>query len=265
MGSSPARHQLEPGFVLHQRPYRDTSLIVDLFTESYGRISVVARGVRKAKSRLAPLLQPFQPLLVSWLARGELGTLTAAESKGVPFILAPRVLVSGFYINELLVRLLHRDDPHTDLFQAYLNVLQKLSTLSTESQSSVDEQIALRGFEVQLLNELGYALILDHEVKDGMPLIPDTLYHYFLEQGPLFIDEHQVRNVMNHHASLKDNNFVRIHGKSLLDLALGTFRDAGSLRESKRLMRAALVVHLGSKPLHSRSLLSGLRAPGFKS
>ncbi|MBL1261188.1 MAG: DNA repair protein RecO [Thiotrichaceae bacterium] len=261
---SPARHQLEPAFVLHQRPYRDTSLIVDLFTENYGRISVVARGVRKAKSRLSPLLQPFQPLLISWVSRGELGTLTAAENNGVPFILNPRVLISGFYINELLVRLLHHDDPHTDLFQDYFNVLKKLSTLST-SQLLVDEQIALRGFEIQLLNELGYALILDHEVKSGMPLVPDTLYHYFLEQGPLFIDEYQVKHVMDYHESLKGNDFVKIHGKSLLDLAQGTFRDASSLRESKRLMRAALAVYLGSKPLHSRSLLNGLRDSKFKS
>jgi len=260
----PARHQLESAFVLHQRPYRDSSLIVDLFTENHGRISVVARGVRKAKSRLAPLLQPFQPLLISWFARGELGTLTAAESNGPPFILNPRVLISGFYINELLVRLVHRDDPHMDLFQAYLNVLQKLSTLPA-SQFLLDEQIALRGFEVDLLNELGYALILDHEIKDGMPLMPDTLYHYFLEQGPQFIDEHQVRKVIGHHISSTGNDVVKIHGKSLLDLALGTFRDASSLRESKRLMRAALAVHLGSKPLHSRSLLNRLRDPSFKS
>ncbi|MCF6323690.1 MAG: DNA repair protein RecO [Gammaproteobacteria bacterium] len=263
MGPS-VRHQLEPGFVLHQRPYRDTSLIVDLFTESQGRVSVVARGVRKPKSRLSPLLQPFQPLLISWTARGELGTLIAAESNGIPFILNPRVLVSGFYINELLVRLLHRDDPYTDLFQAYFNVLQTLSTLSA-SQFVVDQQVALRTFEVHLLNELGYALILGHEVKDGMPLKAETLYHYFLDQGPLLIDEHQVKNVSNHHISSKANNFVRIHGKSLLDLAQGTFRDARSLRESKRLMRAALAVHLGSKPLHSRSLLNELRQPSIKS
>ncbi len=254
---SPVRKQLELGFVLHQRPYRDTSLIVDLFTAEHGRVSVVARGVRKAKSRLAPLLQPFQPLLVSWVARGELGTLTSVESNGVPFILNRRVLISGFYINELLVRLLHRDDPHSELYQGYLLALQHLSALPV-SQTSAAEQATLRHFEMTLLNELGYALILDHEVQSGTALNDETLYHYFFDQGPVFIDEHQIRNTIALHSSSNGNDFVRIHGKSLLDLARGEFRDSCSLRECKRLMRAVLAVHLGSKPLHSRDLLNGL-------
>jgi len=261
---SPSRHQLEPGFVLHQRPYRDTSLIVDLFTASQGRISVVARGVRKAKSRLAPLLQPFQPLLVSWVARGELGTLTAVESDGVPFILNRRVLISGFYVNELLVRLLHRDDPHPDLFKAYLDVLQHLSALQLSSAKvSIDEQVSLRWFEKQLLDELGYALVLDHEVSSGEGIRDDALYHYYLEQGPVLVESPQSENMLNTGSS-GERDFVRIHGKSLFDIARGVFRDEVSLRESKRLMRAALAVHLGTKPLHSRELLNGLRAPNFK-
>ncbi len=259
---SPIRHHLQPGFVLHQRAYRDTSMIVDFFTVSHGRISVVARGVRKAKSRLAPLLQPFQPLLLSWVARGELGTLTAVESNGVPLMLNRRVLISGFYINELLVRLLHRDDPHTELFQAYLEVLQQLAALQySQLQVPTDEQVALRGFEKQLLHELGYALILDHDVVSGAPLSDDALYHYYLDQGPMLFDEEQMGSVFaqNSQSRARARDVVRLHGRSLLDLAHGVFRDNRSLRESKRLMRAALGVHLGSKPLYSRMLLSGLQ------
>jgi len=259
VGSS-IRHHLQPGFVLHQRPYRDTSMIVDFFIASHGRVSVVARGVRKAKSRLAPLLQPFQPLLISWVARGELGTLTAVESNGVPFMLNRRVLISGFYVNELLVRLLHRDDPHTDLFQAYLQVLQQLASIEyLLQQVSIDEQVALRAFERQLLHELGYALILDYDVSSGAALNDDALYHYHLDQGPMLVDETQAVHQLMHHGSLRGGKVIKLHGKSLLDLAQGVFRDNCTLRESKRLMRAALGVHLGSKPLHSRGLLNGLQ------
>ncbi len=246
--------------MLHQRPYRDTSMIVDFFTVSHGRISVVARGVRKAKSRLAPLLQPFQPLLLSWVARGELGTLTAVESDGVPFMLNRRVLISGFYINELLVRLLHRYDPHTELFNSYLEVLQRLAALQyLQLQVPVDEQVALRGFEKQLLHELGYALILDHDVVSGAALSDDALYLYYLDQGPMLFNEEQMGGVSARNSQSQGRDVVRLHGKSLLDLAQGFFRDSRSLRESKRLMRAALGIHLGSKPLYSRSLLSGLQ------
>ncbi len=259
MGAT-TRQQLQSGFVLHQRPYRDTSLIVDFFIRSHGRISVVARGVRKAKSRLAPLLQPFQPLLVSWVARSELGTLTALESNGTPFIMNRRVLISALYINELLVRLLHRDDPHAALFQAYLNALQQLAALEhLAHQVSIDEQVALRSFERHLLLELGYALVLDHDVVSGTALDENALYHYYLNQGPVLIDDAQMAPQLSPHTLQQKSSVIKLHGKSMLDLAQGKFRDDCSLRESKRLMRAALAVHLGNKPLHSRTLLNGLR------
>lgn len=259
---SPNRHLLEPGFVLHQRAYRNTSMIVDLFTTSHGRISVVARGVRKAKSRLAPLIQPFQPLLISWLARGELGTLTALESNGVPFMLDRRVLISGFYINELMVRLLHRDDPHADLFHAYLEVLQQLAKLQyLDEKAPADEQAALRKFEKQLLYELGYALVLDHEVVNGSVLSEEALYHYHLDQGPVLVNETEIALETSLNSPSYKDDVIRLHGKSLLDLAKGDFSDKRSLREIKRLMRAALAVHLGSKPLNSRAMLSGLQTP----
>jgi len=264
---SPVRHLLQPGFVLHQRAYRDTSLIVDLFTASHGRISVVARGVRKKKSRLAPLLQPFQPLLVSWVSRGELGTLTAAESNGVPIMLNRRLLISGFYLNELIVRLLHRYDPHAELYQVYLEVLQQLASLQQmKLQTPVDEQVVLRQFEKQLLHELGYGLVLDHDVESGEPLHDERLYHYYLDQGPVMLNpivlnkDHEAWSAVRNSLQ-RGQGVIKIHGASLLDLAHGNFRDRTSLRESKRLMRAALAVHLGSKPLHSRGLLSRLPPP----
>lgn len=257
---TPIRHLLQPGFVLHQRAYRDTSLIVDLFTVSHGRVTVVARGVRKPKSRLAPLLQPFQPLLLSWVARGELGTLTAAESDGVPCMLKRRLLISGFYLNELIVRLLHRYDPHAELYRAYLEALQQLASMQqTMSQTSIDEQVALRKFEKRLLDELGYGLVLDHDVESGEPLRNDLLYHYYLDRGPVLLSGNPEVWGGAHRSLQRGSHVIKIHGSSLLDLARGLFRDSGSLRESKRLMRAALAAHLGSKPLHSRGLLGRLQ------
>jgi len=260
---APVRHQLQAGFVLHQRAYRDSSLIVDFFTASHGRISVVARGVRKPKSRLAPLLQPFQPLLLSWVARGELGTMTAVESGGIPLMLNRRVLISGFYLNELLVRLLHRYDPHTELYHAYLAVLQQLADLehALSSLTSVNEQVALRRFEKQLLHELGYGLLLDHDVESGEPISDDALYHYHLEQGPVLFSDNPAVRLRTYHSQQRQSDLIRIHGSSLIDLRHGNFRDSDSLREGKRLMRAALGVHLGSKPLQSRAMFNQLQPP----
>lgn len=259
------RQQLHPGFVLHQRSYRNSSVIVELFTELHGRISVVARGVRKPKSHLAALLQPFTPLLLSWVARGELGTLTAVENDGAPLLLNHRSVINGLYVNELLMRLLHRNDPYPELYAHYLTVLQQLcEKRAVSGPGTAEEQQILRNFERRLLQELGYGLVLDHEVENGSPLNEEALYLYDFERGPVLCSE-----VPSVHGTEVDYNrlaagSVRIHGKTLLALAQGVLTDRRSLRESKRLMRAALALHLGVKPLQSRKLynMMELRANG---
>ncbi|QKT02397.1 DNA repair protein RecO [Ectothiorhodospiraceae bacterium 2226] len=227
--------QLQAAFLLHRRPYRDTSALLEVFSRDYGRIGLVARGVRGARSRLGPLLQPFAPLLVSWSGRGELGTLTGAEPAGAPLRLPPRVLPSGFYLNELLVRLLRRHDPHEGLFAAYTRALAALA--------HNDGEPALRLFERDLLDALGYGLLLDREAHGGVPLSPSERYCYHLELGPL-------PAVAGAPAA-----GPIVQGATLLALARGELEDSAVLQEAKQLLRAALAPYLGGRPLQSRRLL----------
>ena len=225
---------LEEAFVLHARPYRDTSLLLEVFSREQGRVGLVARGARGGRKRLAEQLQPFAPLLLSWRGQGELATLTGAEPAG-PALLPPTGgLLSGFYLNELLIRLLHRGDAHPHLFDVYR---QTLALLGQET----DEEAVLRRFERLLLQEIGYGLQLEHEADSGEPVEADRLYDYLPEQGPLPAVGDAPRG-------------VRVHGQTLLALARDGDLDARGRREAKRLMRAALAVHLGDRPLQSREL-----------
>lgn len=236
---STTRVSLQPAYILHYRPYRDTSCLIEALTRDFGRIGLVAKGARTAKSRLSSMLQPFRPLLMSWAGRGELATLTSCESNGPACQLSGRMLISGFYINELLLRLLHRHDPHAVLFDSYATTLYAL-------EDPTQEQRALRIFEKHLLQELGYALVLNHQADTGEPLQGDRRYSYRLEQGPVCYEEGDVHN-------------ISLYGHSLMSLGNEQLDDALSLREIKPLMRAALSLYLGDKPLHSRNLLRDFR------
>lgn len=229
-----ARIQLAPGYVLHQRPYRESSMLLEVFTGLYGRVGLVARGVRSPKSRQRGDLQPFRPLRLSWNARGELGTLTAVETDAPGTRLQGTALYSAFYLNELLVRLLVRDDPHPGLYGCYQATLEGLI-------QGGDIEPLLRIFEKSLLQEIGYGLLLDCEVESGEPVQPERFYDYHLESGPVLAAESDVQA------------FV-FKGSSLLALERGQLTDADVLRDAKRLMRAALNLYLGSKPLKSREL-----------
>lgn len=236
---SGARVSLQAAYVLHHRPYRDTSVLIEVLTRDYGRVGLIAKGVRTAKSRMQGLLHPFRPLLISWAGRGELVTLTSCESAGPAGRIGGRIMMSGFYINELLLRLLHRHDAHPLLFEIYGATLRAL-------EDPPQEQRALRIFEKHLLQEIGYALVLNCQADTGEPLAPERLYSYFPEKGPLDYDEFRPDG-------------IAMHGGSLLSLANEDLNDPVSLRESKHLMRASLALYLGDKPLQSRKLLSELQ------
>lgn len=224
---------LQPAFVLHRRPYRNTSLLVEALTREYGRIGLVARGVRTPRSRLKGLLQPFIPLLLSWSGDRELLNLTAAEEaeKAVP--IPSTRLFSGFYINELLLRLLQRHDPHVGLFKPYQQVLRALAI-------AANEEAALRIFEKQLLKEIGYGLMLDTEVLTGAPIVADGIYRYILDRGPV--------------AAEQTGSGIMISGKSLLALRHEMIQDPLALRETKRLTREAIALHLQGRPLKTRAV-----------
>jgi DNA repair protein RecO (recombination protein O) len=224
---------LDPAWILHHYPYRDSSLLLEVFSREHGRLGLVARGARASKSRWRGLLQGFRPLLLSWSQRGELGTLTAVENRAGMSVPGTRHLMSAWYLNELLMRLLTRHDPHPQLFSAYEQALQDLDAA---------EQPTLRIFEKQLLQELGYGLLLDYEAESGRPVVADALYEYRLESGPVPCD-------------VRRDNGLYLCGSSLLALHAGRLTDPAACQEVKQLMRAVLSLYLGARPLRTREVL----------
>jgi DNA repair protein RecO (recombination protein O) len=229
-------HQLEPSYVLHSRPYRESSLILEAFSRRCGRVGVVARGARGAKSRWKNVLQPFRPLLLSWTQRGELGTLTGADQVASPPALAGDALFCGIYVNELLYRFLQRSDPHPGLFDDYRRLLAELA-------GSDAPQPALRLFELRLLEAAGFALQLDHEHGSDEAIAPGRHYRYLPESGAVRRD-----------ADCGEEELVS--GEALLALRAGKI-DAAHQRELKYLMRRLIRYHLGDRPLKSQSLFVG--------
>ncbi|MGH8770491.1 MAG: DNA repair protein RecO [Burkholderiales bacterium] len=234
IGRSLSRSQeTQAAYVLHGRAYRETSLLVELFGAGCGRISLVARGAKRPKSPLRGVLLPFQPLYAAWVGKSELRTLTRAEASGLAPALKGAGLLCGFYLNELLLKLLPRDDPHDALFARYGETLQSLS-------QSADPAPSLRKFEKDLLREMGYALSLTHESESGKAIDPGLSYTYLPERGPVAL------------ACAGSGPAVR--GKTLLDMLEDDYRDPLTSSEAKLLMRFLIAHHLGGKTLNTRNL-----------
>ena len=224
----------ELAYVLHHRDYGETSLLIETFTRQHGRLGLIAKGARRARSPLRAALIPFQPLTISFSGRGELPTLSIAEpTRGAPAI-SGAALFCGLYLNELLLRLLHRHDPHERLFESYAYALGQLGT-------SQNPEAVLRVFEKRLLEDIGFGLVLDHDVQDGTPLRAEQLYRYIPESGPVM-------------ATATNLDGIAVHGASLQALAQERLEDETTLGEAKRLMRALLARQLGERPLGSRDL-----------
>lgn len=228
------RVETQPAYVLHRRSYRDTSLLLELWTPDYGRVSAVARGARKPGRRSQQVyLEAFVPLLVSWTGKSALKTLTARESRRQGAVLAAQRLYSAIYINELLIRLLPHEDPHPDLYEHYEALLQELAV-------NDDLEPALRGFELLLLDEIGYGIELSIDAERGEPVEHDVTYCYVPEIGI-------VRSRREYDV------YPQIKGSSLQSMSKGTY-DAETRRTAKKLLRQALALQLGDKPLNSRDL-----------
>jgi DNA repair protein RecO (recombination protein O) len=240
MSADPPRH-LQHCLLLHRRDFSNTSLLVEVFSATHGRFPAVAKGARRARSGAAALLQPFQPLWLGWSGRGEVRTLGRVEAAGAPLALRGDALYCGFYLNELLMRVLARSDPHEDLFAFYLSALQGLA--SGESLDSV-----LRRFELRLLQILGYGLVLDREADTGRPVLEAGHYRYVPERGIVPGDDNRIA---------EDG----LTGATLLRLSGGQTLEGQQIREARRLLRAALAPHLGSRPLVSRALFRRARSP----
>jgi DNA repair protein RecO (recombination protein O) len=242
MSSSDSRRiHLQPAFVLHHRPYRDTSRILELFTRDHGRVSVFARGARGGRNKSASLLsvlQPFNRLLVSWSGRGEAGQLTAAEFDGSCSVLAPDRLVNGCYLNELLLKLFARHDSHPDVFTLYSSTIELL-------KQSGDAVRPLRIFEKRLLEALGYGLALECEAN-GEPIVPGIAYHYRLEHGALRAEGVATGGMI-------------FSGDSLLALAREEIDDPVANADARRLLRAAMDRCLDGRELKTREVMLALR------
>ncbi len=242
---------LAPAYLLHRRPYRNSSLILDLFTQEHGRLSVVAKGVKKARLPIFRYCQPFLPLLVSWVGRSDLKTLVDIEAQrpladaSMHARLEGNALISALYLNELLMRLLPPGDPHGDLYHNYQLALRAL----LQSESSQIE-VTLRLFEKALLSELGFGLPLAHDPQ-GEPWVAEAWYAFLPEHGFEKIDQ-QTENAAGGRA---DYCGVCLPGRVLLAMAHDDYAQPETLRYAKKLMRAALQVQLGSKPLKTRQLI----------
>ena len=241
MTNASARNRIQddPAFVLHSYPFRETSLIVEVFSRSHGRVPLVARGARRPRSAVRGLLMGFQPLALSWFGKHELRTLHSAEWQGGQPQLQGTALLCGLYLNELLLNLMARDDPHESLFDYYQQTLQRLA-------QEQDHAFTLRSFEKRMLQELGYALSLETEAGSGRAVLPERSYRYILERGAV--------------AETADSTQgMPVTGKTLLDMAADDYRDAVTARQSKQLMRMLLDHHLAGKPLHTRELMRDLQ------
>ena len=235
-GPQARRVWLAPAYVLHQYAYRDTSRIVEAFTSEHGRLTLFARGANGPKSALKGVLRPFQRMLVSWSGRGDACQLMAAEIDGVVTTLSAERLMSGFYLNELLLKLTQRCDPHPEIFFSYASCVQALC------DGDIEEP-ALRRFEKRLLTDLGYGLELA-TTGDGVPVQRDGYYRFGLQSGP---------------QPCPPKSPGAIYGQSLADLQAESFADPRSLRDAKRLLRAAIEACLDGRSLKSRQVALALR------
>lgn len=231
------RVQDEPAWLLHHRPFQDASRILDVLSRDHGRLSLVARGSRSGRSRLKGVLRPFLPLRLSWVARSELGTLTGAEVRGAPVPLAGEALMGGWYLNELLMHLVHRHDPQPELFDAYSSTIDAL-------RDGTAVPMRLRAFELELLRLVGFAIDLERD-DAGQPLEPARSYEYRLEHGPVPVSGREGMLVFS--------------GAELLGISGGRFEEPAVLRAAGRLLREVIAFHLGGKELKSRRVLMEMR------
>jgi DNA repair protein RecO (recombination protein O) len=234
--ASGRRVWLASAYILHQRAYRDTSRIIEVFTADHGRLTLFARGANGAKSAFRGVLRPFQRLLLSWSGKGEACQLVSAELDGASSSLAKERLMSGFYLNELLLKLTERWDPHPEVFEAYAACLAGLA-------AGEGEEASLRRFEKRLLDHLGYGLELK-ATADGDPIAAEGYYRFAAERGPL---------------PCVAEAPGAVYGRSLADLEAEHFADARSLRDAKRVLRAALDACLDGRTLKSREVLLAMR------
>jgi len=221
------RVQHQDAYILHSRPYSESSWLIDAFSRQYGRVSLLAKGARRLKSKVRGLIRPFQPLLLSWSGKGELQTLTGAETSLIAAQIDQQSWLCASYMNELLIRLMHRYDPHEKLFDNY--------------------ELALQSLEKQLLSEIGYGLLLDHD-STNQKISPEKRYHYYPDRGPVVADNY------------RDESVWSIQGSTLIALESEEFNSPQQIEQCKHLMRALLNQSMQGRDLNSRRVLQSINS-----
>ena len=237
MAISNLKQENQDIYILHTYPIKETSLIAELFSEKHGRIPVVAKGARRPRSSLRGMLQSFQLLQATWSGRGEIKTLHNIEWCNKFLLVDGNALICGFYINELIIRLLPREDSYTKLFNFYHHTMMTLA-------GGENLEITLRRFELRLLQELGYEVPLKKD-ENGDSIISNKFYIYEAGYGPS--------------DQSKTNSGVKILGKTLLDMAEDEYKEDNTQLQSKQLMRYLISHYLGDKPLNSKQLFTNLQ------
>jgi DNA repair protein RecO (recombination protein O) len=232
------RVQLTRAYVLHQRPFRDSSLIVEIFAREFGRMTLFARAARGPRSRFVAL-QPFQSLLLSWSGRGEAPQLTGTElADGGPLPMPSRQLMSAFYLNELLLTLTTRHDPHPELFDHYGSTLAHLG-------QGEPADLLLRHFEARLLDFIGYGLNLASEADTGQPVRAEAHYHFRAGVHGVVL------------AAAAGDGAITGHVLQRLSDA-GDLDTESDLRQARALMRAAIDHCLEGRELRTRAVARSL-------
>ncbi len=239
--ASASRVDQQPGFVLHAYAWRETSLIVETFTRDHGRVALVARGAKRPTSHFRGLLAPFAPLMLSWSGRNDIKSLVRAEWCGGLAPLRGDALLAGFYVNELLVRLLARADAHETLFARYTAALAALAS------DSGGHDAILRAFELELLRETGHAPAFDHGA-DGLQLEADAVYRVDAERGLV----RQARTDVG-------DDPACLPGSAALAISRGDFTLPGVATHAKLVLRHLIRYHLNGQPLNTRRILHDLR------
>lgn len=255
---------LQPGYILHYREYQESSFIVDAFTLTHGRVALMAKSARNSRPQIRALYQPFRPLLLSWVGAGDLRTLTGIEESGAALELLDVRLACGYYINELILRLLGKDQPQDEVFAFYSLALSELE------QIDISYEIVLRTFELQLLDMLGVLPNLPYCTPDGAQVIAEHEYSYHPANAlavpvqdtaglGLLKEKHRSGGIpLAHPDGMTSDDGVRIHGKTLIAMHELDFSDAEVLGQCRTLMRQILRIQLGDKPLKSREYFAAL-------
>jgi DNA repair protein RecO (recombination protein O) len=221
----------QPAFILHQQHYRESSLIIDVLTRDFGRISLVAKGVRKVKSKTVGMLRPYLELSLSFVGRSDLRTLTHVEAIGLPFELPGLAVYCGFYLNELVSSFLHKDDPHAEVFDDYQDCLSKLA-------QGGQVEAALRDFELNLMDNIGYGVNLSYDSFSDKPIAANKKYLFNKDSG------------------LVEALNGQFSGFALLAMGQRQFDDPDVLSEAKQLLRTVIDSHLQGKQLNSRAVIN---------